>query len=151
MAEQEPLCRTVADCREKMNAVHQDYNALWREVGSMHTTISEMSGTVDRLDSDFYNHGRDGFKTLLIKHMARSDERDDLRIKKEGLWRWIVGTILAVLTLGVLALGALQTLHNSKDITQQIHHIFLSESQSGRILAHSSPPQQDAGTERNSR
>ncbi|MGB9407788.1 MAG: hypothetical protein WCA89_09635 [Terracidiphilus sp.] len=104
----------------------------------MRVTVAEMNGTLDRLDEDFYNHGGPtGLKTQFSNFLAVYKDREERRSQAESLWRWIIGIILSTLTLGVLALTWMQGIHNVKDITQQINHIFHSESQSEHIMAHS--------------
>ncbi len=59
-----------------MEAIFSKLNALEIQVGK-HTE------SLERINMDLYNHGRDGMKTILTQHIAKGDEREIDRLRKE--------------------------------------------------------------------
>lgn len=80
------------------------------------TTIEPM---VERLDEEIFNHGKDGLKTIVLKHIAHVDtleaerdktfkqERDDVKTALEKhnnrvmLWIALLALLVALMQLGI--------------------------------------------------
>ena len=88
----------------------QELRDLRRDVSRLVEKVSGITTDVDTINSDLYNHGRDGLKTQFTMFVADYRAREDERAKVERR-RWhAAGFALAVLTLAVTSLGVVVTL-----------------------------------------
>lgn len=62
----------------------------------------------ERIDADFYNHGKEGLKTVVTEFIADHKARDDERKRSDDRFRWTLTLILGILTLAITAIGVLQ-------------------------------------------
>jgi len=88
----------------------QELRDLRRDVSRLVEKVSGVTTDVDTINSDLYNHGRDGLKTQFTMFVADYRAREDERAKVERRrWR-VAGFVLALLTLAVTSLGVVVTL-----------------------------------------
>jgi hypothetical protein len=67
------------------NGMGRHYDACVRrfmaqdeKISSLERAVSALTPTVDRLADEFFNHdGGDGLKTIVLKHIAKVDARDE--------------------------------------------------------------------------
>ena len=71
---------------------------------------------LDRLDSDMYNHGQDGLKTVFTRFVAESETRETERANalaqhnsRVSVSIAIIGIVLAILTLAVAWMAYVDT------------------------------------------
>ena len=82
----------MSDCGTGMQHEHsRRFDAIDRRFGDVFNQINELRqdmGTVqafqERVESDLYNHGKDGLKTLFTQFVSVSNEREAARDRRRG-------------------------------------------------------------------
>ena len=120
----------------------QELRELRQGVANLGEKMSRVEAAVDTINSDLYNHGRDGLKTQFTMFVADYRAREDERAKVERR-RWhVAGFVLAVLTLAVTSLGVVVTLRAAHEGALQLPSLHAADSPSYAVNEN---PAQTAG------
>ena len=64
-----------------VNRHESEFTRIWQQVCALGNRMTAVEGTVDRLDEDMYNHGRDGLKTQFTAFL--SEFRSEKKAREE--------------------------------------------------------------------
>ena len=120
--------------------------------------VAAMEPTLDKLSNEFFNHdGGDGLKTIVLKHIARVDERaaveKEFREKRDAEikaaleknnnrvmgWLGFIGVLFAGLTL---LLGVLAFLEGNRQVKNGTLHLPQHQATGETQNAHNQQPKQ---------
>ena len=103
---------------ESLVARHEgEFTRVWQQIGSLGNRMTAVEGTVDRLDEDFYNHGRDGIKTqfqALVNQTIGARQQQAKEHEQNTAKLNLIVALCAVATLVVLAVSVIVTVEFSR-------------------------------------
>lgn len=122
----------------------KEFTRIWQQVGALGNRMTAVEGTVERLDEDFYNHGRDGLKTQFTTFVA---EARGAREEQEKQHRTNSAKLNAMLVIATIALVliALATYVDTKRAGIIPSNLFHSQSLDP-VYAFTRHHPQDAGS-----
>ena len=126
------------------------FTRVWQHIGELGTRMTTAEGLLERLDSDIYNHGRDGMKTQIANFITESRTRQDEQLKREDSRHRansrkinIVIAITGIAMLLLTGIGVLVSVEFSKRSDLDPARIFHSRN-GERVLSYFHQPPQDA-------
>ena len=119
-----------------------EFTRIWQHVGALGNRMTAVEGTVDRLDEDMYNHGRDGLKTQFTSFVAEARGAREEQEKQHRTNSTKLNAMLVIATIA-LVLIALATYVDTKRAGIIPPNLFHSQS-IDPVLAWSHKPPQSA-------
>ncbi len=115
---------------------------LGRVVSDHSATLGRYGDSIERIEEDIYNHGRDGIKTILTKHVAAQtayhESAERYRAEREAQEAKLISQttvkqnlmliLIAIATLIITALGIFVTWVSMKHTSLDTPAIFHSET-----------------------
>lgn len=92
------------------------FDRIESRISALEGKMVAAESLLDRLDSDMYNHGQDGLKTVFTRFVAESETRETERANalaqhnsSVSLRIGVIGIVLALLTLAVAWMAYVDT------------------------------------------
>ncbi len=106
-----------------------EFTRIWQHVGALGNRMTAVEGTVDRLDEDFYNHGREGLKTVITSFMAsfKTHVENQERRRKTNQWRMGIAAIIFAAIITVLGDRAVHVISEILQFQQEFKQSHPSE------------------------
>lgn len=117
-----------------------EFTRIWQQVGALGNRMTAAEGTLERLDEDFYNHGRDGLKTKVTTLLGVIEGEQSER-KRQHAQNSAKMNVLLVIATVALVLIALATYVDTKRAGIIPSNLFHSQSLDPVLSWNHQPPQ----------
>ena len=103
------------------DAAFAQIDDIRRDLSSLGERMSSAETTIERVNGDLYNHGKDGLKTQFTAFVADYHAREDERSKTDKRRLAIIVGILVPLLIGLIGLEVNRQVH-SGDLQMPTFH-----------------------------